>query len=180
MKTKSYLAVLMILSFLVISVADNVFYNKIATDDTTIRQNYEAKQEKYEFLKEIARDAIEEGNGIEINQFSREGIQYNIYNEGENIIVHYYIDEKIGDEYPYKATITLSNDYEILEEKYVEKEEFEDYKQGIQLAEKWLSLAYAIMALLVMYIVYFIFYFAYHATKWAISPVKKQKSKRSN
>ena len=171
---------LVALAVLEIAVAYNVIHNRIATDDVTIQQDYEAIQEKHEFLKEIARDAIEEGNGIEIDQLSRKGIQYKIYNNGENIIIHYYIDEKIGDEYPYEATITLSNEYEILDEQYVEKESFEAYKWRMQILAKMGALAGALMTFMALYLVCCVVQGAYYVVKWAIGHVKKQKSKRNN
>lgn len=77
------------LSVAIIAVAYNVIYNILATDDLTMRENYENVKAKHESLKEIAENSIEEGQGIRIDQLSKAGVQFEIYNDGENIILYY-------------------------------------------------------------------------------------------
>ena len=163
------------LSVAIIAVAYNVIYNIIATDDLTMRQNYETVKEKHESLKMIANDSIEEGQGIRIDQLSKAGVQFKIYNDGENIILYYYINEKNGDEYPYKATITLSNDYEILDEEYSEAAKFEDYKWTTELIEHLFAMAGGFFIFAALYFVLCISQTIYHLIKWAINLKKKPK-----
>lgn len=163
------------LAVAIIAVAYNVIYNIIATDDLTMRQSYEIVKEKHESLKMIAKDSIEEGQGIRINQLSKAGVQFKIYNDGENIILYYYINEKNGDEYPYKATITLSNDYEILDEEYSEAAKFEDYKWTTELIEHLVAMAGGFFIFAALYFVLCIGQTIYHVIKWAINLKKKPK-----
>lgn len=163
------------LSVAIIAVAYNVIYNILATDDLTMRENYENVKAKHESLKEIAENSIEEGQGIRIDQLSKAGVQFEIYNDGENIILYYYINEKNGDEYPYKATITLSDDYEILDEEYSEAAKFEDYKWSSEFLVHLLSLFTAMFIFVVLYFVLCIGQGIYYAIKWVINLKKKPK-----
>ena len=134
------------------------FYSKIAINDEAIRQYYEIRKEKQEFIRTIASDVVKEYEGIQFKQFPETEIRYNVYADGENITVCYYIDEKNGDEYPYKAIITLSNEYKILDEQYPEIDEnFEDYKNRIKFFEKLLSFIFASLATaLVVFLVFYV------------------------
>ena len=168
------------LAIAIITVAYNVIYNNIATDDLTMRQDYETVREKHESLKMIANDSIEEGQGIQIDQLSKAGVQFKIYNDGENIILYYYINEKNGDEYPYKATITLSNDYEILDEEYSEAAKFEDYKWATELIDHLLAIAGGFFIFAALYFVLFIGQTIYYVIKWAINLKNKPKRESKN
>ena len=153
------------------------FYSKIAIDDEAIRQCYETIKEKQEFLKTISSDVVKEYEGIEFKQFSETEIKYNVYADGENITVCYYIDEKNGDEYPYKATITLSNEYQILDEQYPEIEHFEKKKKSIKFFEKLLSFIYASVATaLVVFLVFYVPEKIFLPIKEAYNNAKQKKS----
>ncbi len=154
-----------------IIVASNVIYDarydNIAVDDE-IKESYEIKEDKFKLLKTIAEDSVEEGKMIRINQISREGIQYKIYNSGENIILYYYIDEKINNEYPYTATITLSNNYEILDEEYFELEDFDTYREKAKDSQKIYSFFIVLYVLFMMTALFgacFSIYLIYNAIK---------------
>lgn len=170
------------LAVAIIAVAYNVIYNNIVTDDLTMRHNYDTAKEKHESLKLIAKDSIDEGHGIRINQLSKARVQFKIYNDGDNIILHYYINEKNGDKYPYMATITLSNDYEILDEEYSEAAKYEDYKWTTELVEHLFAMACALFIFIALYFALCIGQGIYHVIKWAISLKKKpsHKSKTIN
>lgn len=161
------------LALAIIAVAYNVIYNILATDDLTMRQDYETVKEKHESLKMTANDSIDEGQGIRIDQLLKAGVQFKIYNDGENIILYYCINEKNGDEYPYKATITLSNDYKILDEEYSEAAKFEDYKRTTESIEHMVALAIAMFIFVALYFVLCIGQEIYYAIKWVINLKKK-------
>ena len=166
-----------VLTILMIVVAYGVFHTILVSDDATIRQNYEAKQEKYEYINLVVKESIEEGKGIKIHQLSSEGIQYKIYNDGDNIIVYYYVGRENDS---YKTTLTLSNNYEILHEEYTEKENFEDYKLRVKVIQKVACLAFGIMVFMMLDCAYCIFKIIYISAKWIVLRVKNLKTKRND
>jgi len=110
-----------------------IYNNHLKQDDATLLESYETKQEKCELLKSIPIDFIEEGKGINLQEIP-DNIRYEIKNQSDgNIQFYYYIEpESNSDSNPYKAWITLSKDYEVIEEKYgdIELDDFETYKNN--------------------------------------------------
>ena len=138
MKTKRFLkkAIIILVAIMVIipsviGVSDLIYSYYLEKDDASLLQIYEARKEKCELLKSVPIDFIEVGKGINLNDIP-DNIKYEIKNQNDgNIEFYYYIEqESNSDANPYKAWITLSQEYEVLEESYgdIELDDFESYK----------------------------------------------------
>lgn len=116
-------------------------YNMFKRDDLSIQSSYDTKKQKIELLKEISKDCINEGVGINIPKelspileeekgyIDQESMSYEIYSKDENIIIYYRIKEPSERESRYNATITLSKDFKVLKEDYsIELEDLEDFE----------------------------------------------------
>lgn len=80
---------------------------------------YQESVEKCELLESVAQDAIVEGQGFALDKIDTENIGYTITPNGETIEFYYYVIDTYADSlYEYNATITLSKNYEIIEEEY--------------------------------------------------------------
>jgi len=110
-----------------------IYNHHLKQDDETLLESYETKQEKCELIKSIPNDFIEEGKGINLQEIP-DNIRYEIKKQSDgNIQFYYYIESENGyDSTPYRAWITLSKDYEVIEEKYadIELDDFEIYKNN--------------------------------------------------
>lgn len=147
---KKILAVLLAITVLgvaIICVADVIYDCWIKKDEVTLLENYESKKEKCDLIKSISNDFIEEGKGINLQEIP-DNVRYEIKNNNDgNIELYYYIKpESSSASNPYKACITLSKDYKVIEEKYgdIELDAFETFKQKEERAD--LFLAYWISA----------------------------------
>lgn len=97
---------------------------------------YQEIVEKCELLESVAKDVIIEGQGFALDKIDTENIGYTITPNGETIEFYYYVIDTYADSlYEYNATITLSENYEIIEEKYSKTKENlpseEEYVQNI-------------------------------------------------
>lgn len=143
--------------------------------------SYESKKVKCEMLKIIAQESIQEGVGINLNKISKDAIlriveqkleisidyskfsnydiQYNISNDGENIIFYYYLKNENTSGAKYDAKITLSKDYRILKEEYgIELESFDEYNEYNKHIDRDLSIIYSIIFLVFFYcLIYIVF-----------------------
>ena len=145
----------LIVAIAIVAVSSNIIYEKsLRLDDSVVRENYEAEKENYELLKTIAEDCIEEGKGINTQKILNEDICFKVYNKGENIIFHYYIDEENFDNDPIKATITLSKDYKILDEEYAEISSYENYERNCQISRRSLSVVLSLISCMILGIVF--------------------------
>lgn len=155
---KRVLTLLLIL--LAIGIGTIIIYNNIASDEISLQEDYEIKKEKCELLRTISSNLIQEGKGINTQGITNKDIKYKIYNDGDNIIFYYYIENNYSSKNIYTARITLSNDYKILDEEYgVKLEDYETYKHTVQFSEILLSAAYALFIVLVVYIISMVVYF---------------------
>lgn len=111
-------------------VADQIYENYSKHDEVTLLEIYEVKKEKCELLRAIPNDFIEEGKGINLQEIP-DNITYEIENKSDGNIRFYYYIEPYSDSNPYKAWITLSKDYKVIEEEYgIELDDFETFKQN--------------------------------------------------
>ena len=124
----------LIIGSIVLGVSNTIVtFCDIGRNNVEIQNDYKTKKEKCELLRTIPSVCIEEGKGINTQEISNKDIKYEIYNDNENVIFYYYIEGENPRKNPYKAKITLSNDYKIIDEKYdVELEDFETFKKWCQ------------------------------------------------
>ncbi len=137
---------------IIYAIVTPICFNKYERDESSIQSSYETEKQKIELLKEISENCIDEGIGISIQKDSspileedkgyinQESISYKIYSKDENIIIYYEIKEPSKTESKYNATITLSKEFEIINEDYSIKledlEDFKTYKQQVKHADK--------------------------------------------
>ena len=165
-----------IFTLAVIAVAFMFIRNQIGTDEATIQTEYLTYVAKHEMLKAIADDAIHEGKGVDITVFTNEDVMYKIYNnDDQTILVHYWLDEKVGNDLPFFAKILLSSDYQILEEDFSSAEEYESFKWKYQLKESLIILLYALGAFFAFYIVICLCYGFISLTSWVFKLFKREK-----
>jgi len=171
---------LVILIITVVAIGSDIIYeNFLKPDDSAIQERYNVQKEKFDLLKRIAQDCIEEGKGIDTQKILYKDIYFNLYNKGENIIFHYYIDEENSDRDSIKATITLSKDYKILDEEYAEISSYKKYKRGQQFVQRYLSVLFALLVCLAVCIIGLIIGRIYWAVKWLIKFFKRKKSQKT-
>ena len=120
-------------------------------NEQEMMKNYESKKEKCQLLKDIGKESIQEGVGIDTRMIVNDEVQYQIYNDNNNIIFYYYLQD---DSETYNATITLSNEYRIIKEEYsVEIESLDEYIKSYNSGNRFLSVMYGIIVVLLIYIV---------------------------
>ena len=139
------------LSVVTVIISSKIIFEKMQNEQEMM-SNYENKKEKCELLKDIAKESIQEGVGIDTRKISNDEVQYRIYNDNESIIFYYYLQEDSTTEHRYNATITLSNEYRILEEEYsIEIESLDEYIKSYNSGNRFLSVMYAILLVLGFY-----------------------------
>lgn len=164
---------LVVIGILIIVIASKTWYNYFnkAQDVVTM---YEENKEKCKLLRQVAKEVIDEGHGIDESKIPAGKVEYRIYGTPDGNIVLYYHLEDIGmnSSYIYEATITLSKEYAILSEEYSQEiGTFEEYKQNHEFANRLVSSAFGIV---IMLFVYFLpIYIAL-----VILSIKKKKRKR--
>lgn len=140
-----------ILTIVAIIISSNVIFNHMQNEQEMI-SSYEDKKQKCELLKDIANESIQEKIGIDTRKISNDEIQYRIYNDNESIIFYYYLKDDSTSEPRYNATITLSNEYRILQEEYsIEIESFDEYIKSYNRVNRLLSVMYATMYVIGFY-----------------------------
>lgn len=165
-----------ILTLAVIAVAFMFIRSRAATDDATIQSEYHTYVAKHEKLKAIADDAIHVGEGIDITVFTDENVMYKVYNnEDSTILVHYWLEEEIGNDLPFFAKILLSNDYQIINEEYSSAEEYEMFKWKFQFKENMVFLLYGIIVFSAFYVIVCFFYGFIAVTGWIGKLFKREK-----
>lgn len=164
MKTKRFWkkAITILVAIIVISAAvkglsELIYNNHLEQDDVALLESYETKKEKCELIKSIPNDFIEEGKGINL-QGIPDNIKYEIKNKSDGNIQFYYYMEPYYDSNPYKAWITLSQDYKVIEEKYgdIELDDFETYKNQQKKLDMILAVLYAMIVICLIAIVAYV------------------------
>jgi hypothetical protein len=160
--TKLGAALLFILvGVVMVIVISNIMYEKLQNEQKMV-SDYEKEKESCELLKNIAKETIKEGVGIDTRTISNDEIQYRIYNDNEKIIYYYYlIDESIKDdstaEPKYNATITLSNEYKILKEEYSDEiESLTEYSKSYTFMNRLYAIIYGILFWVCFYLLIYI------------------------
>lgn len=152
-KKRFFIVFLIFLTVLMVVILNNtIFWTK--TNQQELISKYQIKKEKCEMLKEVARETIQEGVGINLKKIPENGVQYDIHNSDDNkqIIFYYYLEDDPNREY--NATITLSNEYKIINEEYsVELESFDEYVKTYKKLDKILSNIYSILLICTIYMV---------------------------
>ena len=138
--------------------AEQLYENYFKHDEVTLLENYEAKKEKCELIKAIPNDFIEEGKGINLQEIP-DNIRYEIKNNNDgNIEFYYYIEQEVlSDSNPYKAWITLSQDYKVIEEEYgIELDDFETFKKHQERMDWFASYLISVGFIIVAFVILFI------------------------
>lgn len=147
---------LIFVSVLTVIIASKIMFTKMQNEQKMI-SSYEIKKEKCELLKDIAKESIQEGVGINTKKIPSDKIQYRIYNDNENIIFYYYLRDDSTAKHKYEATITMSNEYKILNEEYsIEMETLDEYIKAYNVVNRFLSVMLSIMLVYCIYILIFI------------------------
>lgn len=100
--------------------------NIMPNDKNVYQEFYLEEISNCELLESVAKEVIIEGEGFAFDKIDTEKVGYEITPNGENIEFYYYLKDTYNDEhsYTYRATITLSKDYEIIEEEYSRSKEY--------------------------------------------------------
>lgn len=171
---------LIVLIITTVVVGSDIIYEKFLKPDyTELYERYNIEKEKFDMLKTIAQECIEEGEGINTQKILHKDVYFKVYNEGENIFFHYYIDEENSNKDPIKATITLSKDYKILDEEYDKIKSFEDYILGQQYLSRYFSILLALFVCAVIYLMGLIIAGICWTVKWLIKFFKRKKSQKT-
>lgn len=142
---------LIFVSVLTVVIASNIMFTKIQNEQKMI-SSYAIKKEKCELLKDIAKESIQEGVGINTKKIPSDKIQYRIYNDNENIVFYYYLRDDSTAKHKYEATITLSNEYKILDEEYsIEIETIDEYIKSYNVVNRFLSVMLSIILVCCIY-----------------------------
>ena len=136
------------------------------TNDATLIEQHQQYLEKYEAAKNLGKQVIQQGKGIDILRLSQENVDYEIRTVLKNIIVEYSVDSQFGkDNFSFDATLTLSKDCEILKEEYSKAKEFEEYKREYIFRQRMLSLLKAVFTIVGLYVIVCLCYGAFYLTK---------------
>lgn len=147
------------------------------TNDATLTTQHQQYLEKYETTKNLGKQVIQQGKGIDILRLSQENVEYEIRTVLKNIIVEYSVDPQFGkDNFSFDATLTLSKDCEILKEEYSKAKEFEEYKREYIFRQHMLSLLKAVFTIVGLYVVACLCYGAFYLTKRLFKLFKDEKA----
>lgn len=149
---KRFIVLLIAILTIVAIIISSMFISNYMSNNQTIIMSYEAKKEKCELLRKVVDESVQEGIGIDTKKIPNEKIKYQIYNDNENIIFHYHLQDNSNSESTYNATITLSNDYRILREDYsIELESFDEFSKKCNFIIKFTSLLLSLVFVALFY-----------------------------
>ena len=172
---KRWLIVLLII-VLILGAYTQVYSKMPATDEKAINEHYQEYLAKYDAMKSLSELAIHQGQGISIHQLSEENVKYQIYNTDKNIIVEYEVNPKFGrNTFSFNAKLTLSEDYEILKEKYSEAKELDEFKREYTFQQHLLALLFGILIVVILYFDACLCYGIFHLTKHLFKLFEKEK-----
>lgn len=114
-----------------------------------VLNKYETRCKNAELLQSLPQKVIEEGKGINIKKIPAE-IQYSLYKEKDKVIFCYSLGENTG-ENEYRATITLSENVEILEEEYKFQEQtLSEYTRVYNRINRFLAVSISTLIVLIV------------------------------
>lgn len=146
-KKRFFLVFIIFGTVLAVVILNNTIFRS-KTNQKQLMSKYQIEKEKCEMLKEVARETIQEGEGINLNKISENGVQYNIHNSNDNKQIFFYYYLKDDTNRKYNATITLSSEYKIINEEYsVELESIDEYVKRYKKMDKVLSTIYSILSI---------------------------------
>ena len=149
-KAKTIIAAITLLLVIIVGAIGSYLVIPILwiSDDEELRDDYNKEIENCRILQEVSKSVIVPKTGMLVGNINNEKICYEISNNGENIQFYYYIRYIDG----YNASIILSKDYEIIEEKYskLEKdmEPFEEYAKESKKISNILTIFICLLGLL--------------------------------
>lgn len=162
---KRWLIIILIIA-LIFGAYTQVYNQMPPTDENAISEQYQEYLEKYDALKNLARVAIRQGQGIDVSKLSETTTKYKILSDDKNVTVEYVVNPKFGqDNFSFSAKITLSKDYEILEEKYSDAKELEDFKRSYIFRQHMISLMAGMLIVVVLYLGVCMCYGFFHLSK---------------
>lgn len=137
-KKRSFLSFIMIVSANIIGIICGIInYNVILSKYGNEFDSY--SESTYKYLDKIADDVIEEGVGIKLVDLPKDVVKYEIYNENNEIIFKYYLDNKdmkyVDSSY---MSVLLSDNYEIISKSSNYRSE-KEYKKNIKHQMIWES-----------------------------------------
>lgn len=167
--------IILLLVLLILGAYTQVYSQMPPTDENAIEKQYQEYQEKYNTLKNLSRLVIRQGQGIDIPKLADASTKYKIHSSNNNVIVEYVVTPKLGrDNFSFEATLTLSTDYEILEEKYSEAKELEDFKRQYIFMQHFISLFAGIIIVIALYLIVCTCYGFFHLSKKILKIFKNQ------
>lgn len=171
---KRWLIVLLII-FLTLGAYTQVYDKMPPTDKSAIEEQYQEYLEKYNTLKNLSKLAIRQGQGIDVPKIADASTKYKIHSNDKNVIVEYVVTPKFGrDNFSFGAKLTLSTDYEILEEKYSDAKELEDFKRDYIFRQHMISFFAGIIIVVILYLAFCMCYGFFHLTKKILKIFKKE------
>lgn len=170
---KRFLAILLV--FVINTCAYFYFAHNYAATDEEIQTDYQTKIQKYEKVETVANSTIQDGTILLLPENTKSDVLYEITNDGTNIYARFWIDERINNNYPYSVTFKLSQEFEVIESHYPEKQEYEAFKKSYQTSEHFLFAANAICVFLLFYIMAALVYGIFGLTRYFIRLFKSEK-----
>lgn len=173
---KRFLAILLVL---VINICAYFYFaHNYAATNEKIQTDYQTKIQKYEKVETVANSTIQDGTILLLPENTKSDVLYEIKNDGTHIYARFWLDEKRNNEYPYSVNFKLSQEFEILESHYPEKQEYEVFKRSYQVAEKLLFAANAMCVFLLFYILAALVYGIFGLTRYFVRLFKREKQEK--
>ena len=133
----------------------------VSSTEGNIHEQHQENLDNCLLLKQVAKDCIEEGKAFHIGNIPHDLVKYKVYNKDDNIVFEYSLKNASS----YEATITLSQDYKILQAEYSKEPEdfkaYDEYNQNSHtrnVAASWvLAIVFTILILASIVIISMIF-----------------------
>lgn len=132
--------------------------------DEELSNLYYEEEEKYNFLETLEDDVIVEGIGINIKEIPNDKVAYKIYNNENNVIFYYHLKEDNSSSSRNRndsVTITLSEDFYILDEEYDfvhVHQSLSDYIYDYRKMVNYISILLGILFVFIFFLVIFILF----------------------
>lgn len=133
------------ITLLLLFLSYNFSYWLISSIEGDIHEQHQENLDNCLLLKKVTEDCVVEGEEIHIGNIPHDLVKYKIYNTDDKIIFEYSLKNVSS----YDATITLSQEYKILEAEYSKKPEdfkdYDEYNRDTQLENILVSHVFAIL-----------------------------------